>query len=200
VKTVSNPKKAKNDTEKTRWAKFTYVGKETRAITKIFKGTDIKIAFSTRNTLGRHLTRKHNPPKGKFEQSGIYQLTCPTCDMKYTGQTGRSFKTRFREHQRVFKHGNGNSSFAQHVLDNRHDFGTMENIMNPIHIIEKGRLMDTIEKYSIFCETKLCNQINDKLTVKPNVIFETVIREDPHRGIPNVYPTGENLLPPTTPV
>jgi len=61
MKAVSNPKKTKNDTEKTRWAKFTYVGKETRAITKIFKGTDIKVAFSTRNTLGT-LNEKTQPP------------------------------------------------------------------------------------------------------------------------------------------
>jgi len=120
--------------------------------------------------------------------------------MKYTGQTGRSFKTRFREHQCVFKHGNGNSSFAQHVLDNRHDFGTMENIMNPLHIMEKGRLMDTIEKYYIFRETMLCNQINDKITEKPNAIFENVIHEDSHRGIPNGYLTGRNKTAPIAPV
>jgi len=27
------------------------------------------------------------PKKGKYEKSGIYQTTCPTCNMKYTGQT-----------------------------------------------------------------------------------------------------------------
>ena len=46
-------------------------------------------------------------------------------------------------------------------------------------------MMDTIEKFYIYRETKLSNQINDKLTVKPNVIFETVVRQGPHRGIPS---------------
>jgi hypothetical protein len=43
--------------------------------------------------------------------------------------------------------------------------------------------MDTLESYYIFRETKLNNQINDKLTVKPNVIFETIIHKDPHKGL-----------------
>ena len=43
--------------------------------------------------------------------------------------------------------------------------------------------MDAIENFYIFRETKLKNQINDRLTVKQNIIFETIVREDPHRGI-----------------
>jgi len=43
--------------------------------------------------------------------------------------------------------------------------------------------MDAVESFYIFCKTMLNNQINNKLTVKHNIIFETIIREDPHRGI-----------------
>jgi hypothetical protein len=66
----------------------------------------------------------------------------------------------------------------------------MEEGMNTIHITGKGRLMDTLEKFYIFCETKLNNQINDKLAVKPNIIFDTRVHKDPHRGIHNVCHTG----------
>jgi hypothetical protein len=45
-------------------------------------------------------------------------------------------------------------------------------------------MMDTLERFYIFREKKLNNQINDKLTVKPNIIFETVVQEDPDRGLP----------------
>jgi hypothetical protein len=38
-------------TAKTKWATFTYSGKETRIITKLFKGTQIKIAYRTSNTI-----------------------------------------------------------------------------------------------------------------------------------------------------
>jgi len=55
--------------------------------------------------------------------------------------------------------------------------------METIHITIKGRMMDTLERYYIFCETKLSHQINDKLTLKSNIIFETIVHEDPHREL-----------------
>jgi len=54
--------------------------------------------------------------------------------------------------------------------------------METIHITNKGRMMDTLERYYIFRETKLNIQINDTLTVKPNIIFETIVDKNIHRG------------------
>ena len=51
----------------------------------------------------------------------------------------------------------------------------------------KGKMMDTLEKYYIFRETKLNNQINDKLTIKQKSMFDTIVRHDHHRGLPNAY-------------
>ena len=34
-----------------KWAKFTHVGKETRFITKLFQNTNVKITFTTDNTI-----------------------------------------------------------------------------------------------------------------------------------------------------
>jgi hypothetical protein len=56
----------------------------------------------------------------------------------------------------------------------------MEDMMDNVHITNNGKMMDTLERFSIYKETK-SNQINDKLTVKPNTIFETVVHEDPYR-------------------
>jgi len=80
------------------------------------------------------LMGKHQPPPpniGKYEKSRIYKITCPTCNMKYTGQTGRSFNTRFRERLRDFKYGYGISRFAQHLPENGHSIGPMEEIITP---------------------------------------------------------------------
>ena len=74
--------------------------------------------------------------------------------MKYTGQTERSSRTRFQEHLRDFRYGNGKSSSALHLLENGQDIGLMEDIMNTIYITGKGRLMDALEKIYIFRETK----------------------------------------------
>ena len=50
--------------------------------------------------------------------------------------------------------------------------------MSTIHIANKGRLMDALEKFYISRETKLDNQINDKLAVRPNIISETIVQKD----------------------
>jgi hypothetical protein len=123
------------------------------------------------NSLEKLLTTKQEQVKSKYDKSGIHQLKCPTCNMKYIGQTGRSFKTRFQEHLRDFKYNNQKSKFAQHLLDKEHSMDKMENSMDIIHITSKGKMMDTIEKYYVYRETKLNNQINDKFTVQPNIIF-----------------------------
>jgi hypothetical protein len=57
----------------------------------------------------------------------------------------------------------------------------MENIMNTILINNKGKLMETLEKFHIFRETKSDNQTNDTLTDKANAIFEAIVHEDPYK-------------------
>jgi hypothetical protein len=59
----------------------------------------------------------------------------------------------------------------------------MVNIMDVIHVTGKGIMMNTMEKYYIYRETKLDNQINEKLTVQPNAIFETLVQQEAHRGL-----------------
>jgi len=56
--------------------------------------------------------------------------------------------------------------------------------LETLHTTGKGRMMDILERFYIFRETKINNQINDRLTVKPNMMFETIVQEDPHRGLP----------------
>jgi len=68
--------------------------------------------------------------------------------MKYTGQTGRPFKVIFQEHVRYFKYNNNISKFAQHLVDNKHAIGKMEDIMEVVHVTKKGKMMDT-QKVSI---------------------------------------------------
>ena len=49
-KSIRETRQQQNE-QKQKWAKFTYVGKETRLITKLFKNTNVKIAFTTNNTI-----------------------------------------------------------------------------------------------------------------------------------------------------
>jgi len=56
-------------------------------------------------------------------------------------------------------------------------------ILNPNFVF----ITETLERFYIFRETKINNQINDRMTMKANIIFETIVKEDPHRGLPTAY-------------
>jgi len=43
-------------------------------------------------------------------------------------------------------------------------------------------MMGTLQGFRIYKKTKAGNQINDRLTVRENAIFETIVQEDPYRG------------------
>jgi hypothetical protein len=79
---------------KTKWATFTYSGKERRKITILFKETQIKVAFRTRNTI-QNIVKPHSQ-RDKYEKSGIYQMNCMDCPLKSLGQTGRTFPRDIR--------------------------------------------------------------------------------------------------------
>ena len=66
-------------------------------------------------------------------------------------------------------------------MENEHTIGSMENTMDIIYTTGKDRMLDTLEKFYIYREIKH-KQIIDKLTVKPNVIFDVLVHKDPYRA------------------
>ena len=101
---------------------------------------------------------------------------------KYIGQTGRSFQIRFREHKHDYKYMCYKSRFAQHLSEEGHSFDTIENIMEIIQYARKGRMMDALEKFHIYDITRKGVQINDRLTIQRNPIFDAVLRNRQHTG------------------
>jgi len=53
----------------------------------------------------------------------------------------------------------------------------MNDPQETLHTTGKGRKMDTLERFYIFRETNINNQINERLTVKPNIIFGTIVQK-----------------------
>ena len=47
--------------------------------------------------------------------------------------------------------------------------------MEIVHLTGKGKKLDALESFHIYKETKTGNQINDKLAVRGNEIFETIV-------------------------
>jgi hypothetical protein len=102
-------------------------------------------------------------------------LSCLDCHKRYVGQTGRSFRTRFKEHAQDYRLGNQKTNFAKHLIDNHHTWQPIEDSMSVLHISNIGCMMNTIERYYIYKETSHHNQINDRHNVLPNAIFEVVL-------------------------
>jgi hypothetical protein len=171
---TNNPTQKSPEQKAKKWAAITYYGKESYQISKIFKNSSIHITYKTRNTLHYLLNQK---PKqtNLYTNSGVYQLTCKKCKKTYTGQTGRNFDTRLKEHLQAYKYNPLNSKFAQHSIEYDHPYGNKTDIMTIKFIGRKSKFLDTMEKYYIYHETKANNKINDKNTVSYNKIFETIL-------------------------
>jgi hypothetical protein len=90
--------------------------------------------------------------------------------------------SRFWEHFRYYTQGIPKSKFAEHLLCSHHSISHIDAIMQPLYYTTKGRLMNTVEKYFIYLETKLYNQLNGRHTIQPNAIFGSLLHIHSHRG------------------
>jgi hypothetical protein len=124
--------------EPKKWAAFTYTGKEVRAITKLFRDTEIHIAYKTKNIIQHHLQMKNDNDPDKYNHSSIYEMRCKSCNLKYVGQTGRSFRIRYKEHINAIHNKKPTSRYAQHILETGHTYGTIEDTLNILHRNKKG--------------------------------------------------------------
>lgn len=58
----------------------------------------------------------------------------------------------------------------------------MENITDILHVTNKVDMIYTLEKFHMYNETKTNNQINDKCTVRPKIVYDTLILKYTKRG------------------
>jgi len=119
----------KENINNTKWATFAYYSSKVRKITNLFKHTDIKGAFKNNNTISQILRPKATNNSPIYNKCGIHKLTCKTCQHVYMRQTSRNLKQRYQEHVRYIRNSNPQSAFAQHTLNNQHEYGTIEEIM-----------------------------------------------------------------------
>jgi len=123
-------------TSKKVWATFAYYGGYIRGITNFSRNSHLKIVYRTINTTFEILT--HSKQKA-ISSSGIYKLTCNTCQGVYICHTGRSTDARYREHNRYIRTNNPQSAYTLHILDNRHEYGVQERIIELVKACRKGK-------------------------------------------------------------
>jgi hypothetical protein len=100
--------------------------------------------------------------------------------MKYIGQTGRTFKARFKEHIQDIRTNRSNSKFAQHILDTGQTYNTIDQTMEILHIEKKGHKLNTLERFVIYTLTKKSRQLNDTYTMMNNPIFDILMKTYSH--------------------
>ena len=118
----------------------------------------------------------------KMSRSGVYELTCGDCDAFYIGQTGRSFRTRYKEHEHALKRINrldssnyvSTSAFADHLHETNHSASL--NNPTPLHFELKGPRLDLLGS----SEIKLAirnnrNILNNQLDIKKQPIIDMFI-------------------------
>jgi hypothetical protein len=69
--------------------------------------------------------------------SGVYQMKCKDCPLRYVGQMGHTFRTRCNEHIREIQTNGQSSKFAQHILDMVHSYNTLDQTMKILQVERK---------------------------------------------------------------
>jgi hypothetical protein len=71
---LNNKKEPTTKQNKNKWAKFTYIGKETKFITKLFKDSNIQVTFTTNNTINKALSIRPNQTRtqSQFKNKAVF--------------------------------------------------------------------------------------------------------------------------------
>ena len=125
----------------------------------MFKNTNIGLAFKA-TTLSQYLVRTTPQTQTPIhEKSGVYKITCNTCQKAYVGQTSRYLRSRFREHIRYIRNNDLHSAYALRtsILNCRHEYGNINDTMTLLKQINKPNLLLPHEQMYI----QLLHQNND---------------------------------------
>jgi hypothetical protein len=172
----TSPTQLKNPRKNEKWATFTFMSPNIRKVTNLFKQAGVKIAFRGKNTLARLVKTTNTTRTPTHNKPSIYQLKCSTCNLSYIGQTSCNLKTRYHEHIRYIKHNNPQSAYAQHILNNRHEFGTTENIMTLLKPLHSQHLLTTTGQFYIHSFHKNSKPISEQSSGSPIPLFDLTTR------------------------
>ena len=86
------------------------------------KNFDSDIVFTYKNKLVNKLCKNRPAPIESKSGAGVYQVPCADCDLVYFGESGRSLKTRLKEHKKDIVNQKEESGLAVHVHKEDHYF------------------------------------------------------------------------------
>jgi len=146
-------------------------------IKNIFKHTNVRVAYKCTNTIS-HLSKPTNKTictSSPYDRSGIYKLTCMTCNRSYVGQTSQSLRQRYKEHTRYIKNNNPLSAYALHILKNQHEYGPLEETMTLLKPLNNTSLLTPYEQFFIQALHKSGRLISEQNPSEPNPLLQMAI-------------------------
>lgn len=170
----------KNNDNKTskahkKWITFEYHSPLIRKATNIFKNTDLRIAYRVSNTTQKLLQTHHHSNQDIYTNSGIYSLQCNTCNKQYVGQTGSNMTLRYSEHKRYIKSNEPKSAYALHILNKKHEYGTIQSTMKVLKTCKKGWKMNILENFYIQKHQQEGTLIQEQIPSDENLLFKIII-------------------------
>jgi hypothetical protein len=80
------------------------------------------------------------------------------------------------DHKLEFRSNSHTSKFAQHLNEQAHSFGTIDNIMQILQYHTKESHLKKIEKFYNHAAYITNNHLNDNNTIFPSAIFDTLLK------------------------
>jgi hypothetical protein len=128
---------------------FTYQSPKIRKITNLFKSTNIGIVFKTTTMLQQLIKPLTSNQTSEYEKTRIYKIICNTCQKSYVGHTNRNLKSRFPEHIRYIENNKPHSAYALHILNSRHEYGSINDTRTLIKQVKNPSLLLPYEQMYI---------------------------------------------------
>jgi len=104
-------------------------------LSTVLRKYNINIVTRNTNTL-RHKLCNYKDKQLPFTTSGIYEISCQDCNLKYRGQSKRAISERLKEHKSATDNGHlERSSVAEHMIIEEHKidnngFKRLKNVTN----------------------------------------------------------------------
>jgi len=80
----------------------------------------------------------------------MYKSKCITCNRSHVGRTGRSLGIRHKGYTRYIKINNPVSAYALHILNNKHEYGNVEQTIKILKPCNKGVKMNFFVSFFIY--------------------------------------------------
>jgi len=62
------------------------------------------------------------------------------------------------------------------MLQFSHEYGTIENTLEVLKIVQKGKLLDVIERFYIYKASKQKQIMNEQYVTDQNILFEMLLK------------------------